>query len=95
MKILEQDFEYKYSNRAMLIFEELTGKAFEVKTLLDSYVFAFSCLLANKNNPSLDFNEFIDYCDEHPEVMESFGTYMNAELKRRDSFPKKKVMENL
>ena len=57
MKILDKDFTPKYGLRAMFAFEEIAGKAFEVNTLIDTYVFCYACLISNKDNPSLDFCE--------------------------------------
>ena len=93
MKILEKEFTPKYGLRAMFAFEEMTGKPFEISTLLDTYCFCYACLIANKDNPALDFNEFIDYCDEHPEVINWFNEYMTIENKRRSATidTKKKV----
>lgn len=92
MKILDKEFTPKYGLRAMFAFEEIAGKPFEVSTLIDTYVFCYSCLISNKDNQSLDFNEFIDYCDEHPEVIEEFNQYMTKEMKAREVMqPKKKV----
>ena len=92
MKILDKDFTPKYGLRAMFAFEEIAGKAFEVNTLIDTYVFCYACLISNKDNPSLDFNEFIDYCDGHPEVIEEFNEFMAGEMKAREVMqPKKKA----
>lgn len=92
MKILDKDFTPKYGLRAMFAFEEITGKSFEVSTLMDTYVFCYACLISNKDNPSLDFNDFIDYCDEHPEVIEEFNQFMTSEMRKREAVqPKKKA----
>ena len=91
MEINGKQFTLKYSLRSMFVFEEITGKSFSVDTLLDSYIFCYSCIVANQDNPSLDFNEFIDWCDEHPETIEEFNEFMNTELKKRELTGKKKV----
>lgn len=93
MKILDKEFTPKYGLRAMFIWESMTDKPFEISTLLDTYVFCYACLIANKDNPALDFNEFIDYCDGHPEVINWFNEYMTLESKKRSATTesKKKV----
>lgn len=90
MKILDKEFEPKYGLRAMFVFEEITDKAFEIKTLLDTYIFCYSCLVCNQDNPSLEFNEFIDYCEDHPEVMEWFNVWMTEEMRKRVAVDNKK-----
>ena len=92
MEILGKNYEFKYSLRACFVFEEITGKSFEVKTLLDTYILAYACIIANPDNPSLEFNDFINYADEHPEVMDDFNKFMSNELNRRELL-KKKVTE--
>lgn len=91
MEINGKNYELTYGLRPMFVFEEMTGKPFEVNTLLDTYIFCYSCIISNKDNPSLDFNEFIDYCDNHPEVMVEFNEFVSSEVKKRDFGDKKKV----
>ena len=89
MEILGKNYEFKYSLRSMFVWEEITGKPFEVKTLLDTYILAYACIISNPENPSLEFNDFINYSDEHPEVMEEFNKFMSDELHRRELLKKK------
>ena len=89
MEILVKNYEFKYSLRSMFVWEEITGKPFEVKTLLDTYILAYACIISNPENPSLEFNDFINYADEHPEVMEEFNKFMSDELHRRELLKKK------
>ena len=89
MEILGKNYEFKYSLRSMFVFEEITGKSFEVNTLLDTYILAYACIISNTENPSLEFNDFINYCDEHPEVIEEFNKFMTDELNRRELLKKK------
>ena len=88
--INEKSYEFKYSLRSMFVFEEIADKPFEIKTLLDTYIFAYACIVSNQDNPSLEFNEFIDWCDSHPEVMEGFNVWMSEEMKKRELLGKKK-----
>ena len=89
MEILGKNYEFKYSLRSMFVWEEITGKPFEVKTLLDTYILAYACIISNPENPSLEFNDFINYADEHHEVMEEFNKFMSDELHRRELLKKK------
>ena len=88
--INDKSYEFKYSLRSMFVFEEIADKPFEVKTLLDSYIFAYACLVSNQDNPSLEFDAFIDWCDKYPEVMDEFNKFMADEMKRRESLSGKK-----
>lgn len=95
MKILENTFNPVFTLRSMFIFESIAEKPFEVKTTFDTYIYFYSCLVANKDNPHLDFDEFIDYCDGHPEVFTEFNELLKMEMERKEMNGKKKVvMEN-
>lgn len=92
IEINGKSYEFKYSLRSMFIFESITDKPFEIRTLFDTYVYSYSCLVSNPDNPPLDFNDYIDFCDTHSEVIESFNEFMNGELKKREAItPKKKA----
>lgn len=91
IKINEKTFEFKYSLRACFIWEEITGKHFEINTLLDTYIFAYSCIVANSENPQIEFSDFIDACDKDSSIIESFQQFMDDELKKRELTGKKKV----
>lgn len=89
MEILGKNYEFKYSLRSCFVFEEITGKPFEVKTLFDTYILAYTCIVVNTDNPPLDFNEFLDACDENPGIIEEFNKFMADEMKKRESLKKK------
>lgn len=92
MIINDKSYTLKYGLRAMFAMEEMTGKPFEINTLLDTYCFCYACIISNQDNPSLEFNEFIDWCDEHQEVINEFNDFMSKEMKKRDTVsPKKKA----
>lgn len=90
MEINGKNYQLTYGLRPMFVFEEMTGKAFEISTMLDTYIFCYSCIISHKDNPPLDFNEFIDHCDSHPEVMVEFSEFMNRESNKRNSPDSKK-----
>nr|DAO24987.1 MAG TPA: tail assembly chaperone protein [Caudoviricetes sp.] len=62
------EYKVKYTIRALFIFEQITGKAFEIKTLLDNYIFFYSMILANNPGNILDWNVFIDALDSDPSI---------------------------
>ena len=47
MTIKGQDYKLKYTLRALFIYEQITGKAFELKTITDEYLFFYCVLMAN------------------------------------------------
>lgn len=91
VKINDKSYEFRYSLRSMFVFEEIADKPFEVKSLLDLYIFAYSCIVANPANQPLEFDEFIDACDENPDLMGEFNRFMDEENRKRAVPGKKKV----
>lgn len=86
MEILGKNYNLKFGLRSMFIFESITGNAFGINTVFDEYVYFYSCLMSDTDNPSLDFNEFINYADEHPELLKEFDDALLAESKRKSVF---------
>lgn len=91
MEINGKNYQLTYGLRPMFVWEEMAGKPFEISTLFDTYLFCYASIVACKDNPSLDFNEFIDFADEHPEVLKEFNDFVASEKKRRELMGKKKV----
>lgn len=65
-----KNYNVKYSLRALFIFEQITNRPFEIKSLLDNYIFFYSMILAsNKDKEPLDWDEFIDALDDNPKLL--------------------------
>lgn len=85
-------YEFKYSLRSMFVWESIMDKPFEIKTLFDTYTFCYACIVSNPDNPTLDFNDFIDWCEKYPEVMEEFNKFIESQTKVKETVsPKKKA----
>ena len=54
------DYKIKYTIRALFIMEQITGKPFQVTTLLDNYIFFYSMILANNPDNILNWNDVIE-----------------------------------
>ena len=80
IKINGTEYKVKYTLRALFIFEQITGKPFEMKTLLDNYVFFYSLILANNEN-ILEWNEFIDALDNDPSIFTQINELVNNSTK--------------
>lgn len=61
--INNKQFKVKYTIRALFIFEQITGKPFNISTLFDNYLFFYCLILANNPDNVLDFEEYIDAVD--------------------------------
>ena len=82
--INNKDYKVKYTLRALFIFEQITKKTFEVKTLLDNYVFFYSLILANNPDNILEWNDFIDALDNDPNIFKQINDLVNSSMKIED-----------
>lgn len=77
-----KNYNIKYSLRALFIFEQITNRPFEIKTLLDNYIFFYSMILAsNKDKEPLDWDEFIDALDNNPNLMTDMNEVVENQQK--------------
>lgn len=74
-----KDYRVKYTIRALFIFEQITGKAFKLETMLDSYIFYYSMILANNKDQVLQWEEFLDALDENPKLLQDMEKVMKEE----------------
>ena len=79
-----KQYRVKYTIRALFIFEQITGKPFEIKTLLDNYIFFYSMILANNPDNVLDWEEFLDALDGDKELLSQL-TKLVDDYQKKDS----------
>ena len=89
IKINGKQYKIKYSIRALFIFEQITGKAFKIETLLDNYIFFYSMILANnKDGDILQWDEFLDAIDNDPKLFEKMADIVEETEKKNELFDK-------
>ena len=49
------EYEIRYTIRALFIFEQIKGEAFQIRTTLDNYLFLYSMILASNKDKPLSF----------------------------------------
>lgn len=82
MKIFDKEYTVKPNLRAMFIFEQITGKAFSISTLMDEYIYFYACLMAGQEL-DFDFDKFIDECSENETLFQQFMDILNKEAERK------------
>ena len=77
-----KQYKVKYTIRALFIYEQITGKPFNIVTLFDNYLFFYCLILANNPNDVLDFDDYLDAIDSDKDlysqltkVVESYQKY--------------------
>lgn len=84
--IKDKTYKLKYTLRALFIYEQITGKVFEMKTITDEYLFFYCLLLANNPDTSLSFDELIDSMDEDMNLMLQYREFLNKEMQKQQQF---------
>lgn len=87
-----KEYKIKYTIRALFIFEQITGKAFKIETLLDNYIFLYSMILAN-NDVVLDWDEFIDSFDDNPNLIVELNNIIQEQSKKDNLFNTEETQE--
>lgn len=80
------DYKVKYTLRALFIFEQITGKPFQIVTLTDNYLFFLSMILANNPNCELDWDSFIEAIDKDPNLAMQLSKVIENYQKKEDIF---------
>lgn len=75
IKINNQEYKIKQTIRALFLFEEITGRQFEIKTTLDNYLYFYCILLAN-NDDFMSWEEFITEIDNDPTIILSLSNVL-------------------
>ena len=84
-----KDYKIKYTIRALFIFERITGKTFQLTSLLDNYIFFYSMILANNDNENpLKWDDFLDAIDSDPSIFLKMTDIINEEQNKNDIFDK-------
>lgn len=77
IQILDKEVELRNSFRAYIIFENITGKSFQsMNSLADVLCFMYATILGSLKTTDITWDDFIDYIDEHPEVVTTFSQWI-------------------
>lgn len=96
MKVIEinnQKYNVKYTIRALFIFEQITGKPFEIKTLLDNYIFFYSMIVANNQDNPIAWDDFLDALDNDKSLFNSLNSVVEEYQNKDNLFEKEDIEE--
>ena len=86
IKIGKNEYNVKYTIRALFVFEQITKKAFKIETLLDNYIFFYSLILASNPDKVLDWDEFVDALDEDTTLFARLSDIVDKQQKEEKIF---------
>jgi hypothetical protein len=79
-------YKIRYTLRALFIFENITGKNFNVESSMEQFLFYYAILLANNPGMKMTFDEFIDACEPDAEgsteIIKAFSDMLTAQEKK-------------
>lgn len=84
IKIKDNEYEVKNNVKAMLLFEGITEKPFEIKNLTDFYTYCYAMVYANNTENVPQFDEFLEWFDDES-INEKFMAVMNAKPELQES----------
>lgn len=92
INIKDHEIELKYSFRALIIFEEITGKTMTTPdTLKDILILFYSIVLASAKGSLQDWtwDNFMDWLDENPEITIEFTQWLKDVLETQNNITEK------
>lgn len=87
-----KDYEVKSNIKSMIVFEGITEKPFEIKTITDFYKYCYAMLYANNNENIPEFDEFLDWFDDE-KIVEQFNEVMKGKPSLNESKKKTKTQK--
>lgn len=81
-----KELKVAYNLKGLFVYEEIAGHPYNGARLVDTYMLLYSMLLANNDDFSLSFDEFIDECDADMGIYQVFVEVMNEEAKRVEAY---------
>ena len=88
--IKEQEIELKKTMRSYMMFESITDKAFAPKNLTDMVTYFYCVVMSSHKGLELQFDEFIDWLDEHEEMIKQFTQWLTGVNEIEAGMTKKK-----
>ena len=80
IKIKNKEYNLKYSIRSMFIWEQITGKTFDLKQVIDFYIYYYAILMASNKDFEITFDEFIEECDADLTIVNQMQLFLSKQL---------------
>ena len=80
IKIKDKIITLKLSLRSLLAYENITGKNFNPQNFSDMLVFFYAVVITSSKDYSLTFDDFVDYLDENPVLLEQLSQWISTEM---------------
>jgi len=82
------ELNLKQTLRAHILYEQIIGHPFEVGDGLNGIVVLFYSYIVGSNRQSnVDYNDYLDWLDEHMDMVGKFSEWLQAQNKAVQSMP--------
>ena len=86
VKLNDKEIELKYGFRALMAYENVMDKSLEMNTLSDILTFFYCIVITSARDNSIEFDDFMDYVDEHPEAVAEFNSWLSTVIQSNAFF---------
>lgn len=86
IEINGKNYKLKYTIRSLFIWEQITGKSFKIKNMLDNYLFFYTMILANNPDNILSWDDYINAMDEDPMLFKRMSDIIEEQQKKDNLF---------
>ena len=88
--IKDKEITLKQSFRALIAYEQITNETFNPSTITDMILYFYCVIISSKEfDEPMTFEEFMDYLDEHQELLTDFTTWLTESSKQNQIFEDK------
>lgn len=93
IQIKDKEVELKYSFRAMMVYEKIAGVAFNPTGISEILIYFYSTIISSDKELTLTFDDFIDWVDEHPDMLNEFSAWMTDIINRNQYINNKETVK--
>lgn len=95
VKVKDKEVELKFSFRAYMFFEDITGHSFAGATMSETVTFLYCIVLASCSDYSIKFDDFLDTIDENPNIITEMTDWLMTNDKMTTMLLPEKSKKNL
>ena len=86
--IKNETVKLKHTMRAILVYEQITGKPFSPVTVTDIMVYFYSTIISSNTSLELQFDEFMNWLDDNSDKFTEFTQWLTNINKMNESITK-------
>ena len=86
--IKEKPVTLKFSFRALMMYENITGKTFSPSGLADIITFFYCIVLVSSNDYTISYEQFLDWMDANPDAINKFAEWIKTNIVNQNQLKK-------